>query len=148
MVKNVFRLLENISKKQSLSIQNFLITRVNLLTLTIFNFAQLNILSNSLTFCIITKIHKWKNIKNRILRHGGFEKVCLYKQIETNDSYAMKQISIEGMKEEDIQLLKKEAVLLKKNSINWRRWLFKNFISKGLWKYLCRDYSLFITGSP
>lgn len=58
MVKNVFRLLENISKKQNLSIQNFLITRVNLLTLTIFNFAQLNILSNSLTFCIITKIHK------------------------------------------------------------------------------------------
>ena len=49
-----------------------------------------------------------KKYQKKLFRKGRFGEVNLYENILTSGSYAIKTISIERIKEEDIQKLKKE----------------------------------------
>ena len=50
----------------------------------------------------------------RTLGRGAAGVVRLYRNIKTNESYAIKEISIDGLKEEDISKKENEAKVLKK----------------------------------
>ena len=56
-------------------------------------------------------MEKYKEIE--VLGRGAFGVVYLCQQKETNESYAIKRISVEGKTEEEIKKLKKEATILK-----------------------------------